>query len=53
MWSVAWSPDGQRLVTASEDHTARVWDATETSVAEAQTRVFRDLTDDERRSVLL
>jgi WD40 repeat protein/serine/threonine protein kinase len=25
--SVAWSPDGQRLATASGDHTVKVWDA--------------------------
>jgi WD40 repeat protein/serine/threonine protein kinase len=25
--SVSWSPDGTRLATASEDHTAKVWDA--------------------------
>ncbi|HJZ57171.1 MAG TPA: hypothetical protein VKE74_19535, partial [Gemmataceae bacterium] len=27
VWSAAFSPDGTRIVTASHDHTARVWDA--------------------------
>jgi sugar lactone lactonase YvrE len=27
VYSVAWSPDGQRLVTGSQDQTAKVWDA--------------------------
>ena len=27
LWDVSWSPDGRRLVTSSEDRTARVWDA--------------------------
>jgi WD40 repeat protein len=27
VWSVAWSPDGSKLATASKDNTAKVWDA--------------------------
>ena len=27
VWSVAWSPDGLRLATASSDQSARIWDA--------------------------
>ena len=27
VWSVAYSPDGQRIVTASMDKTAKVWEA--------------------------
>jgi WD40 repeat protein len=28
VWSASFSPDGARIVTASEDCTARIWDAT-------------------------
>ena len=28
VWSVAWSPDGKRIASASGDETAQVWDAT-------------------------
>lgn len=54
--SVAWSADGQRLLTASFDGTARIWPVTpdfHRLQAKARNRVFRTLSEDERRSHLL
>ncbi|MGB0384129.1 MAG: AAA-like domain-containing protein [Ardenticatenaceae bacterium] len=28
VWSVAWSPDGQQVLSGSNDHSARIWNAT-------------------------
>ena len=53
---VAWSPDGKRIATGSGDRTARIWDTDtnlEALVAKGHRRVFRELNDDERRSVTL
>ena len=27
LWGLAWSPDGTRIITGSEDATVRLWDA--------------------------
>jgi WD40 repeat protein len=54
--SVAWSADGSQIVTGSFDGTARVWKADvdlNALQAAARARVFRSLTDDERRAHLL
>ncbi|MFH0241796.1 AAA family ATPase [Streptomyces sp. HK10] len=54
--SVAWSHDGARLLTGSADGTARVWEAEpdyDGLEARARSRVFRVLTEEERRHHLL
>jgi hypothetical protein len=38
VYSVSWSPDGSRIATASEDQTARVWDARTGAELEAASR---------------
>ncbi|MGH4032932.1 AAA family ATPase [Actinomycetota bacterium Odt1-20B] len=53
---LAWSPDGTRIATVSRDRTVRVWRATEDVnglLERARSRAFRDLTAEERRSLLL
>ncbi|MDO0911118.1 WD40 repeat domain-containing protein [Streptomyces sp. DT2A-34] len=54
--SIAWSRDSTRLLTGSFDGTARVWAAEpdfDRLEAEARGRVFRVLSDDERRHHML
>ena len=47
--SAAYSPDGQFIVTASDDGTARIWDADYRDfITYACTRVSRDLTENEK-----
>jgi len=33
VWSVAWSPDGMRLATASGDNMVRVWDIAKAGIS--------------------
>jgi WD40 repeat protein len=54
--SVAWTIDGKHVLSGSFDGTARIWNADVDLAdleARARTRIFRSLTDDERRAHLL
>lgn len=56
VWDVTWSPDGGRIATASGDRTVRIWEAVTDGAAlveRARTRVFRDLTPDERHTLMI
>lgn len=50
-------PDGTRLATACRDRSVRVWEPAgpdlDTLLRRARSRVFRELTPDERRAYLL
>jgi len=52
--SVGFAPDGTRILTASEDRTARIWLVETTAVlALAESRITREMTDVDRASYAL
>ena len=51
VWAAAFSPDGLRVVTASADNTARIWNVPPRS-PESLLRTARELTPEERREYL-
>ena len=56
MWSAAFSPDGKRIVTASGDKTARVWEVfanTQELVSHAKSAIPRCLTRVQRKAFFL
>ena len=53
VFSVAWSPDGKRLATASQDKTVQTYAMDiHDLISLARQRVTRDLTDEEVRGYL-
>ncbi|MFG1805203.1 AAA family ATPase [Streptomyces sp. NPDC049040] len=53
---LSWHPDGSRLATASRDRSIRIWEPStdpEPLLRRARARAFRQLTVEERRSLLL
>jgi hypothetical protein len=56
VYSAAFSPDGKRIVTASADKTARIWDVftdTQALVSAAKAAVPRCLTAEQRQTFFL
>ena len=56
VYSAAFSPDGARIVTASDDDTARIWrvfPTTQDLVDYARSIMPRELTPEQRRSFFL
>ena len=56
MYSAAFSPDGTRIVTASKDKTARVWDVfpgTQAFVSAVKAAIPRCLTQGQRKAFFL
>jgi hypothetical protein len=56
VWDAAFAPDGGRIVTASEDSTARLWEAfpePQTLVDRIKAEVPRCLTPEQRQRLFL
>ncbi|WP_345430287.1 WD40 repeat domain-containing protein [Actinoallomurus vinaceus] len=53
VWSAAWSPDGRKIVTGSEDGTARIWNTTARGAEIAMLEVVTGETDSRRGTAAL
>jgi WD40 repeat protein len=52
--ALSWSPNGRYIATASRDQTSRIWEVTtdlQLLIARARSRIFHDLTEEERRNL--